>query len=205
MKILGLTGGMGMGKSTVAAMLARAGMPVFDADAVVRKLQSEPGPVLSAMAKLVPDAMAGGRLDRAALRRAVMARPHLLGQLEAIIHPQVRLARARFLARQRRRGARWVVLDIPLLFETGAERLCDHVLVVSAPRWVQARRVAARRGMSAAEASRLIARQMPDARRRLMADTVLYTGGALGDTRRQARQFARNCFAPRQLTRRQQA
>ncbi|MBO1323835.1 dephospho-CoA kinase [Acetobacter sp. TBRC 12305] len=198
MKILGLTGGMGMGKSTVAAMLERAGMPVFDADAQVRRLQSEPGPVLSAMARLVPDAMIGGKLDRAALRRAVMARPQLLARLEAIIHPQVRAARARFLARHRRRGTRWVVLDIPLLFETGGDRLCDHVLVVSAPRWVQARRVAARRGMTPAEARKLMARQMPDARRRLRADTILRTGRALGDTKRQVRQFVRKRFARRQ-------
>ena len=197
MKILGLTGGMGMGKSTVAAMLERAGMPVFDADAQVRRLPSEPGPVLSAMTNLGPDARHGGRLDRAALRGAVMARPQLLAQLEALIHPQVRRARARFLACHRKRGTRWVVLDIPLLFETGAGRLCAHVLGVSAPRWVQARRVAARRGMTQAEARKLMARQMPDAHRRLRADTVLHTGGALDDTRRQVRQFVRKRFARR--------
>lgn len=195
MKVLGLTGGMGMGKSTVAALFRRAGLPVFDADAEVLRLQSSPGPVLSAMERLVPGVVRDGSLDRAVLRQAVTANPALLRKLEAIIHPQVRAARARFLSRQRRAGTRWVVLDIPLLFETGGQKLCDRVLVVSAPRWVQARRVAARRGMSAPEARRLIARQMPDARRRLRADRVLQTGGSLYETRRQARQVLRSLQA----------
>ena len=191
MKVLGLTGGMGMGKSTVAALLCKAGLPVFDADAEVRRLQSTPGPVLDGIQAAVPGAVSNGTLDRAALRRAVMAQPALLPRLEALIHPYVRRARARFLAFWRVRGAAWVVLDIPLLFETGMQRQCDHVLVVSAPRWVQARRVAARRGMKQAEARALMARQTPDALRVRGADTVLRTGRSMKETRRQVRRFIR--------------
>lgn len=191
MKVLGLTGGMGMGKSTVAALLCKAGLPVFDADAEVRRLQSTPGPVLDGIQAAVPGAVSKGRLDRAALRQAVMAQPALLPRLEALIHPYVRRARARFLAFWRARGAAWVVLDIPLLFETGMQRQCDHVLVVSAPRWVQARRVAARRGMKQAEARALMARQTPDALRVRGADTVLRTGRSMKETRRQVRRFIR--------------
>ena len=171
------------------------GRPVLDAGAVGRVLQASPGRGLSARERLVPGVVRDGSLARAGVRQAVTANPALLRKLEAIIHPQVRAARARFLSRQRRVGARWVVLDIPLLFETGGQKLCDRVLVVSAPRWVQARRVAARRGMSAPEARRLIARQMPDARRRLRADRVLQTGGSLYETRRQARQVLRSLQA----------
>lgn len=191
MKVLGLTGGMGMGKSTVAALLRKAGLPVFDADAEVRRLQSTPGPVLDSIQAMVPGVVRDGALDRHALRRAVMAHPELLSRLEALIHPYVRRARARFLAFWRARGAPWVVLDIPLLFETGMQRVCDHVLVVSAPRWVQARRVAARRGMTQAEARALMARQTPDALRVRGADTVLRTGCSMEETRRQVRRFIR--------------
>lgn len=191
MKVLGLTGGMGMGKSTVATLLLKAGLPVFDADAEVRRQQSVPGPVLDGIQAMVPGAVCSGVLDRGVLRQAVMEQPDLLPRLEALIHPHVRRARARFLAFWRARGARWVVLDIPLLFETGMQRQCDHVLVVSAPRWVQARRVAARRGMTQAEARALMARQTPDALRVRGADTVLRTGRSMKETRRQVRRFVR--------------
>lgn len=187
MHILGLTGGMGMGKSTVATMLKKAGMPVFDSDETVRRLQADHGPALPAIARLVPDAVQNGRLDRAVLRRAVTGNPGLLKQLERVIHPMVWAARNRFLAHYRRVGTPWVVLDVPLLFETGGQKMCDHVLVVSAPARVQAARVARRRGVPMAEARKLIARQMPDARKRRLADTVIETGVALPETRRQVR------------------
>lgn len=192
MGILGLTGGMGMGKTTVAAQLARAGLPVFDADAVVRSLQSDHGAALPAIAKLVPHAVSDGHLDRAVLRRAVVAQPGLLRKLEQIMHPLVWAARTAFLAQHRRQGRRWVVLDIPLLFEAGGHRVCDHVIVVSAPAWVQARRVAKRRNVPVAEARKLIARQLPDARKRLMADTLIETGTTLPQTRRQVRALLRS-------------
>lgn len=187
MKVVGLTGGMGMGKSTVASMFRQAGVPVFDADATVRQLQADNGPALGPIAELVPQAVTNGHLDRAVLRRAVAETPGLLRQLEEIIHPMVRAARQDFLTRHRRQGARCVLLDIPLLFETGNQRVCDHVLVVSAPPRLQAERVARRRGLPKAEARRLMARQMPDARKRRLADTVIETGVALGATKRQVR------------------
>ncbi|MFT9064080.1 MAG: dephospho-CoA kinase [Acetobacter persici] len=187
MKIIGLTGGMGMGKSTVAALFRQAGIPVFDADAVVRALQADHGAALGPIAALVPEAVTDGHLDRAVLRRAVAETPGLLRQLEAVLHPMVRVARQVFLRRCRRKGARCVLLDIPLLFETGGQRVCDQVLVVSAPPRLQAERVARRRGLPKAEARRLMARQMPDARKRRLADTVIDTGVSLAATRRQVR------------------
>ncbi|KXV14242.1 dephospho-CoA kinase [Acetobacter malorum] len=187
MKVVGLTGGMGMGKSTVASMFRQAGVPVFDADATVRQLQADNGPALGPIAELVPQAVTNGHLDRAVLRRAVAETPGLLRQLEAILHPMVRAARQAFLTLNRRQGARCVLLDIPLLFETGSQRACDHVLLVSAPPRLQAERVARRRGLPKAEARRLMARQMPDARKRRLADTVIDTGVALGATQRQVR------------------
>lgn len=191
MRILGLTGGMGMGKSTVAAMLARAGLPVFDADATVRSLQAENGAALPAIARLVPSAVHNGHLDRAVLRQAVVMQPGLLRQLERIMHPMVWAARNRFLAHYRQIGTPWVVLDVPLLFEAGGNRLCDYVMVVSAPPWVQAARVAKRRNVPVAEARKLIARQMPDARKRLLADIVIETGVPLAQTQRQMRTLLR--------------
>ncbi|KFL88324.1 Dephospho-CoA kinase [Acetobacter malorum] len=187
MKVIGLTGGMGMGKSTVASMFRQAGVPVFDADVTVRQLQADNGPALGPIAELVPQAVTNRHLDRAVLRRAVAGTPGLLRQLEAILHPMVRAARQDFLTRYRRQGARCVLLDIPLLFETGSQRACDHVLLVSAPPRLQAERVARRRGLPKSEARRLMARQMPDARKRRLADTVIDTGVALGATQRQVR------------------
>lgn len=187
MRVVGLTGGMGMGKSTVAALFRQAGIPVFDADAVVRQLQADHGAALGPIATLVPQAVSHGHLDRAILRRAVAETPGLLRQLERILHPMVRAAQRDFLTRHRRQGARCVLLDIPLLFETGGQRACDHVLLVSAPPRLQAERVARRRGLPKAEARRLMARQMPDARKRRLADTVIETGVTLGATQRQVR------------------
>ncbi len=176
MKTIGLTGGIGMGKSTVAGAFRRARVPVFDADAVVRAVQAPGGAALPGIAVLLPDAVRDGVLDRPALRRAVAADPALLRSLERIVHPLVRRAQARFLARARRRGAPLAVLDVPLLLETGADRACDLVLVVSAPRALQLHRVRQRRGMDEAEAAALIARQMPDREKRRRADLVIRTG-----------------------------
>ncbi|MCQ8241233.1 dephospho-CoA kinase [Rhizosaccharibacter radicis] len=180
MKVLGLTGGIGMGKSTVAAAFRRAGLPVFDADREVHRLQQPNGRALPAIGRLVPGAVVGGRLDRAALRRAVVADPALFRKLEGILHPMVRAERRRFLQRQRRAGRSWVVLDIPLLFETApAGRRpadCDLVAVVSASPATQLARVRRRRSMSAAEAASIIARQMPDGEKRRRADVVIHSG-----------------------------
>lgn len=191
MRVLGLTGGMGMGKTTVAAFLSRAGFPVFDADATVRALQADHGKALPFIAQLVPESVRDGHLDRGALRRAVVQQPALLRQLEKIIHPMVWAERTQFLRRHRQQGARWVVLDIPLLFEAGAWRLCDYIVVVSAPARIQAGRVALRRSITKAEARRLIARQMPDRQKRRRADCVIRTGGAVRQTIQQVQSLIR--------------
>lgn len=187
MRVLGLTGGIGMGKSTMAALLRRAGLRVFDADAQVRALQAPHGRALPAIEKLVPGCVRDGVLDRAALRRAALADPAIIRGLEGILHPLVRAARMRFLARARRDGCRWVVLDIPLLFETGAERICDKVVVVSAPATIQRARVLRRGTMTPAQLDAVLARQMPDAARRRRADIVIETGLSRHDTLRQVR------------------
>lgn len=194
MKILGLTGGMGMGKTTVANMLRKAGFPVFDSDAAVHRLQGPNGKLVAALGALVPgallhDAQGTPALDRKALRAAVVETPGLIKQFENIIHPAVFEERNSFLRRERRKGTRWVVLDVPLLFETGGDAGCDRVAVVSAPKNTQLRRIARRRGMSQADAARMIARQMTDREKRRRADVVIRTGLSMADTRRAVRKL----------------
>ena len=176
MKIVGLTGGIGMGKSTAAAAFRRAGVRVFDADAAVHALQAPGGRAVPAIAAAFPGVVTGGVLDRAALRARVLGDRAALRVLEGILHPLVRQAQARFLAQARGAGAALVVLDVPLLFETGGDRRVDIVMVVSAPAAVQLARVRARRRMSGAEIARVIALQMPDAEKRARADVVVRTG-----------------------------
>ena len=180
-----------MGKSTTAAMLERAGVRLFDADAVVRALQAPHGRALPAIGKLVPGSVRDNVLDRAALRRAALSDPGVMRGLEKIIHPMVSAARRRFLQRARRDGCRWVVLDIPLLFETGAERLCDCVAVVSAPASIQRARVLRRGRMTPAQIDAVLARQMPDRQRRRKADVIIETGLSRFDTVRQVRRLLR--------------
>lgn len=176
MKVIGLTGGIGMGKSTAAAAFRRAGLPVFDADAAVHRLQARGGRAVPAIARAFPGAMRDGAVDRAALRQAVVFDPAAMRRLEAILHPMVRAEERAFLGRARRAGRRAAVLDIPLLLETGGERRVDQVVVVSAPPAVQLARVRRRRGMTDAQARAIIARQMPDREKRRRADVVVHTG-----------------------------
>jgi dephospho-CoA kinase len=176
MIILGLTGGIGMGKSTAAAAFRRARIPVFDADAAVHRLQARGGHAVRAIEAAFPGTVRDGAVDRVALRQAVLGKPDALARLEAILHPMVRQEERSFVARARRRGDRAVVLDIPLLFETGGDARVDRVVVVSAPRSVQMQRIRARRRMSAADIAAVIARQMPDAEKRRRADVVVHTG-----------------------------
>ncbi|MBE7728209.1 dephospho-CoA kinase [Komagataeibacter sp. FXV3] len=189
MRILGLTGGIGMGKSTTAALLQRAGIRLFDADATVAALQGPHGAALPAIGRLVPGSVRDGVLDRAVLRQAALSNPTIMQGLEAIIHPLVRQARERFVQRARRDGCRWVVLDIPLLFETGAQRICDRVVVVSAPASMQRQRVLRRGRMTPAQIDAVIARQMPDAVRRRRADVIIETGLSRHETVRQVRRL----------------
>jgi dephospho-CoA kinase len=170
---LGLTGSIGMGKSTTAAMFADAGVPVWDADATVHRLYAPGQPGALALAGLFPAAIgAEGGVDRASLRKAIAADPGAIDRLNAAIHPLVAADRARFLADHAPESV--VLLDIPLLFETGAQGTCDAVAVVSAPAEAQRERVLAR-GMSEADFALILSRQIPDAEKRARADYIIPT------------------------------
>ena len=176
LRILGLTGSIGMGKSTAAQALRRLGVRVHDADAEVHRLLAIDRPTIAAVAAAFPGVLRDGRVDRGELGRRVFGDPAALGRLEAILHPRVRAAEARFLHRARAARATLVVLDIPLLYETGGERRCDRVVVVSAPGFVQAARVLHRAGMTPERLAAILARQVPDASKRRRADFVVPTG-----------------------------
>ncbi len=182
MIIVGLTGSIGMGKSTVAAMFRRLRVPVFDADGVVHKLQAPGGAALPGIAAAFPGVVVGGVLDRTALGAAVFRDTPALRRLEAIVHPLVATARASFLRRYRRAAV--VVLDIPLLFEGGGEGQCDLVAVVSAPTAVQRDRVLTRPGMTPDKFAAILARQVPDSVKCARADIVIPTGGTKAATAR---------------------
>jgi dephospho-CoA kinase len=181
--VLGLTGSIGMGKSAVAAMLEKLGVPVFDADAVVRQLQGRGGALVDQIEAAFPGTTGPQGVDRPALGAAVFADPAALGRLEAIVHPAVRAARAAFL--REHGGAPLVVFDIPLLFEKGGAQDVDAVLVVSAPEAEQRQRVLARPGMTPERFAAILELQLPDAEKRARADHVIDTGGSLADTERE--------------------
>ncbi len=176
MRVLGLTGSIGMGKSAAARALRRLGVPVHDADAAVHGLLGPGGGAVAAVARAFPGVVADGAVDRAALGRRVFNNPAALARLEAILHPLVQRSEQRFLRHASARRQPVAVLDIPLLFETGGERRCDAVIVVLAPRFVQEGRVLRRKGMTAARLLAVRARQMPDAEKRRRADFVVPTG-----------------------------
>lgn len=185
MKIFGLTGSIGMGKSAVAAMLRAEGVPVFDADAQVHLLQGPGGALLPAIEARFPGTTGAKGVDRAKLGAAVFGHPQELKALEAIVHPAVQAARRRFLRRNRARA--FVILDIPLLFEKRGQRRLDGVIVVTAPAWKQRRRVLARPGMTVARFRRIVALQTPDAQKRQLADHIIHTGTTFDATRGQVR------------------
>jgi dephospho-CoA kinase len=189
MIILGLTGSIAMGKSTVAAMFRAEHVPVFDADATVHRLMAPGGAAVSPVARVFPGSLKDGAIDRKALGSLVFAHTSKRKVLEGILHPLVARERARFLGAMRRQGRPLVVLDIPLLFEAGRARLCDAVAVVSAPRRQQRHRLHHHRGMTAARVRAILAAQMPDAHKRRKADIVIHTGVSLWATRRQVRQI----------------
>ncbi len=176
MKIIGLTGGIGMGKSTASAIFRRHRVPIFDADQAVHELQAVGGRAVRPIEAAFPGTTRGGAVDREALRRTVLGNPAALKQLERIVHPLVRDAEKRFLAVARRAGKSLVVLDIPLLLETGGEKRVDEVVVVSAPAAVQAARVMRRPGMTRERLAAIRARQMPDGEKRRCADVVIHSG-----------------------------
>ncbi|WP_375248952.1 dephospho-CoA kinase [Sphingomonas sp.] len=179
--IIGLTGSIGMGKSTVAGMFAEQGVPVFDADAAVHRLQGPGGALVAAIEARFPGTTGAEGVDRAALGAAVLGDEAAMKALEAIVHPAVGAERAAFLARHA--DAPMLVFDVPLLFETGGEGAVDKVVVVSAAPEVQRARTLQRPGMTPAKFDAILARQLPDAAKRARADVVIPTDGSLDATR----------------------
>ena len=180
---IAITGSIGMGKSTVAAMFADAGIPLFDADAEVRALQGIGGNLVDAIEVRFPGTTRGGAVDRDLLAARVLGDRDLLVALEAIVHPAVADRRAAFIAANRLAPA--LLFDIPLLFETGGQAAFDQVIVVSAPEAMQRKRVMARPRMTADKYAQILDRQMPDAAKRERADFIIDTGGSLDRTRAQ--------------------
>ncbi len=189
MKIIGLTGSIGMGKSTTSQMFREAGCPVFDADMVVHDLYAKGGKAVPIIRAVFPDVIKDGAIDRAILGGYMRADPLQLKVLESFIHPLVAEARRSFL--EDNKEADIVVMDVPLLFETGGEAYVDHVVVVTAPPEVQRKRVLARPGMTKALFQSLLARQMPDAEKRKRAHTLIFTDKALENAREQVQDLLR--------------
>lgn len=176
MRILGLTGSIGMGKSTAAAMLRSLGLPVHDADAVVHTLLAQGGKAVAAVENTFPGVIKDGAVDRKTLGGKVFGNQIELNRLETILHPLVRRAEHDFLQTCRQKGHDVVVLDIPLLYETGGEKRCDGVVVVTAPQFLQTQRVMKRPGMTSERFRQILANQMPDAEKQRRADWVVDTG-----------------------------
>jgi dephospho-CoA kinase len=182
---IALTGSIGMGKSTVAAMFAEAGVPVFDADAEVRKMQGYGGILVEEIERRFPGSVVDGAVDRDMLAALVLPDRDELAALEMIVHPAVAKARENFI--DDHRGAPAMLFEIPLLFETAGQSGFDKVVVVSAPADVQRQRVLAREGMTAEKLDSLLGRQLPDDQKRERADFVIDTGGSHEETREQVR------------------
>jgi len=189
MFVLGLTGSIGMGKSTAAAMFRAEGIEVHDSDAVVHALyRGEAAPLIEAT---FPGTTRDGVVDRALLGALVLDDPTALSRLEAIVHPLVVASRDAFLAEAEKKGARLVVLDVPLLFETGGDRKVDAVVLVTAPEALQKERVSRRPGMTPERLAVILARQRPDAEKRARAHFIIHTGGEFAATLRQVRAILR--------------
>lgn len=185
MKIVGLTGSIGMGKSETAKMFRALSVPVFDADATVHELQVKNGPAIPAIQQAFPSVIHDGELDRDTLGKIVFADPEAKRKLEAIIHPMVGEVRQQFFEKAVADGHAFVVMDVPLLFETGGNKACDVVVVASAPADVQRDRVLARPGMTAEKFDHIVARQTPDAEKRAGADYIVETDKGLEFARAQ--------------------
>jgi len=198
MFVLGLTGSLGMGKSTTAKFFAEEGIPLYDADAAVHQLyEGEATPLIEAA---FPGTTTGGRVDRDKLAKKVLGDTAAIKKLESIIHPLVGRAEARFIEEAARKGAAVAVLDIPLLYETGAERRCDAVVVASAPAEVQRTRAFERPGMTEEKFGAILAKQMPDAEKRARADFVVDTSRGFDPARAQVREIlARVATMPKRI------
>ena len=184
---IALTGSIGMGKSKVASMFERAGVPLFDADAEVRRLQGRGGELVETIARRFPGSVRDGAVDREALSALVLGKSDELAALEAMMHPAVHQARSRFILDHGDSPA--LLFDIPLLFETGGEAAFDKVIVVSVPPEIQRARVLSRRGMTPQKLDAILARQMSDEDKRSRADFVIETGGSLAETERHVKQI----------------
>lgn len=179
MLLIGLTGSIGMGKSETAKMFARLGIPVYDADAAVHAIYAKGGAAVEPLSKVFPEAIVDGAVDRTALSRTVLGLPDKMKLLESIVHPLVGAAQLAFLKQAQDEGHHAVLLDIPLLYETGGEKRVDVVVVVSAPYHLQEQRVLARPGMDMAKFAAIHAKQVPDAEKRARADFVIETDKGL--------------------------
>lgn len=182
MIIIALTGSIAMGKSEVGRMFAKRGIPVFDSDAAVHQLYGKGGAAVPALAQLVPSAVNEGTVDRGRLASLILADPSLIKRIESIVHPLVRNMQTKFLKDAEEAGNPLVVLDIPLLFETGRENEADHIVVVSAPEEIQRSRAMKRPGMTREKLEYILSRQVPDAEKRARADDIVDTSGELRDT-----------------------
>lgn len=191
MILIGLTGSIGMGKSETARMLRRLGVPVYDADAAVHALYARGGAAVGPIGAAFPKAVRDGAVDRGLLAAEVLGDEAAIRRLERIVHPLVRRSQMRFLRRARAARRGLVVLDIPLLFETGGEKRVDRVVVVSAPASVQRARVLRRPGMNADKLASILARQVPDAEKRRRADFVIPTGRGKRDALQKLRAVLR--------------
>lgn len=197
MKIIGLTGSIGMGKSTTAAMFREAGIPVYDADAEVHAAYDVGGAAVEPVGAAFPGVVKDGRVDREELRKRVLGNPEALGRLNAIVHPIVGRARAAVFERAQAAGADMVILDVPLIYETGGEKNMHKVIVVSAPAEMQRERVLARDGMTPERLDAILAQQVPDAEKRARADYVIDTGKGLDAAREQVRAIIADLRAER--------
>ena len=186
MIILGLTGSIGMGKTTTAGFFEEAGVPVYNADRAVHELY-ESKPVIEDLSRIFPDCLTDGRIDRSKLSKTIVKDPSKLAILEKFIHPLVRKKEKDFVKMHRDRGDPLVVLDIPLLFETGPEGRVDKIAVVSAPTEIQRQRVLARSGWDDEKLNRILSRQISDEEKRRRADFVIDTGKSLDDAREQVK------------------
>jgi dephospho-CoA kinase len=191
MIILGLTGSIGMGKTTTAALFSEEGVPIFDVDAAVHRLYSEDAPLIAAIGQRFAGTVSEGTIDRTILGELIRADKAALPALEAIVHPAVARARTDWLAQKMKDGAKTVLFDIPLLFETGGDKKVDKTIVVSAPKSVQKQRVLSRPGMNEARFSHILSCQMPDEEKRKRADFIIDTSKGLEDARRQVQSILR--------------
>ena len=191
MIVIGLTGSLAMGKSTAATMLRRLGLPLQDADRAVHRLLGPGGAAVGSVAAAFPDSLRNDAIDRQALGAQVFGNPAALDRLEGLLHPLVRLETLRFIALKSRQRRPMVVLDIPLLFETGGEALCDAVILVTAPEFLQRQRALRRPGMTPEKLAGIRDRQMPEAQKRRRANFVVQTGLGKGYTQRALAEIVR--------------